>query len=308
MSLTPRNSPTRLWQFYLIALGISWAGWIPFAAREAGLISVTIVWEIPIFAQFGPSVAAFLLAGIYSGKQGVRKLFGKVLKWRIHIKWYAIALFTVPVLALVSLAIHHISGNPVPGMQDFAQWHIPYSEAFGSGGVYSLDKTPHPSFGLMSSLREMIQLSPWLALLNFIVFAIVTGPVSEEFGWRGYLLPRLQGKYSAIKASVIIGVLWGFWHTGPDFWRILLQGNAMAFLYPLAMTVGTIPLSIIFTWLFNNNGSSLIPPMLFHASFNSTLSIMGLVWTTRSSFLIGAELVLGLWLLVIFILARKELR
>jgi membrane protease YdiL (CAAX protease family) len=301
--MQPRSQRDSVATFYLLALGISWAGWISFAGAQAGLLPFSVPWEIPLLAQFGPTVAAFVLAGLHEGPSGIRRLGGLALRWRQRPHWYAVALLTTPAIALVSLGVHALLGESVPGWAAFAQWHVPYAESFGSGGVYALDKAPHPSLGPIALLRRLIAQSPWLALGNFIVFSLVTGPVSEEFGWRGWLLPRLQQKWSALKASMVVGLLWGFWHTGPDFWRIVFTGDPAALLYPLAMTIGTLPLSILFCWLFNSTRSSLLPPMLFHASFNATLSMVSLVWSERSSLLIGAELVLGLWIVAGIVLA-----
>jgi membrane protease YdiL (CAAX protease family) len=293
-------------RFYLLALGFSWAGWIPFAASRVGLLPLRVPWEIPLFAQFGPSLVALILTGLRDGKHGVRKLLGRVCRWRVRPRWYLLALLIVPAIAAIWLMVHAALGDPLPTRAAWREWYVPYTRAFGTGGVYALDPTPPPSLGLISFLRRLIRQSPWWAAANFVVFTLLTGPVSEEFGWRGYLLPRLQGERSPLKASLIVGVLWGFWHTGPDFWRILLQGDPRAFLYPLAMTLGTVPLSILFTWMFNGTRGSLLPVMLFHASFNATLYLLSLVWAPRSALVIGAELVAGLWLVAIAVALRRN--
>ena len=291
-------------RFYLLALGISWAGWVPFAAGQVGLLPFSIPWEIPLLAQFGPSVAAFTLAGFSEGRSGVRALLCQALRWRLAARWYALAVLTTPAIAAAWLLIHVLLGDPVPGWEAVSQWPALYAERFGSGGVYALDSTPHLSLGPIALLRELLQLSPWLAVANFAAFSLLTGPVSEEFGWRGWVLPRLQERRSALRASICVGLLWGLWHTGPDFWRLLFEGDERALLYPVAMTTGTVPLSIIFCWLYNSTGSSLLPPMLFHASFNATLSILALTWASRSSLWIGAELVIGLWAAAVFVIVR----
>lgn len=291
-------------RFYLLAIGISWAGWLPFAAGQVGLLPFTVPWEVPLVAQFGPSLAAILLTGLREGTTGVRELLGQALRWRVPARWYAVALLTTPAIAASWLAIHASLGDPVPGWESLRQWPTRYADTFGGGGVYALGSEPHPSVGPIALLRGLVQVSPWLAVANFIVFCLLTGPVSEEFGWRGWLLPRMQERWSALRASLLVGLLWGLWHTGPDFWRLLLEGDARAFLYPLAMTVGTVPLSVVLCWLYDRTGCSLLPPMLFHASFNATLSVLGLVWTSRPALWIGGELTLGVWALAAFVVPR----
>ncbi|AKU15581.1 CPBP family intramembrane glutamic endopeptidase [Luteipulveratus mongoliensis] len=51
---------------------------------------------------------------------------------------------------------------------------------------------------------------PWWSL----VIAMTIGAAGEEIGWRGYLQPYLQTRFSELKASLIVGVIWGLWHIG----------------------------------------------------------------------------------------------
>jgi membrane protease YdiL (CAAX protease family) len=291
--------PCRVFAYYVLALAIAWAGWVPFAAYQAGILPVAVPIEVPLFAQFGPSLAGILLVGYEGGWAGLRRFLRTSLRWRLALRWYFVALLLTPVIAAIGLVVHAALGDTVPSAADLRGWLSVYAQSFGTGGPYALSRSLPPSMGLISMLRGLVAESPLWAVVNFVIFAVFTGPVSEEFGWRGYALPRLQGANSALKASVIVGLLWGFWHTGPDFWRILLQGNPLAILYPLAITMGTIPLSIVSTWLYNNVRGSLLPSMLLHASFNETLYVLALVWNGRSSIVLGAELVLGVCLFVV---------
>ena len=108
-------------------------------------------------------------------------------------------------------------------------------------------------------------LGGWSTLLQtFFLWLLIPGLAGtwEEPGFRGYALPRLQFRYSALLASLILGVLWAFWHlpfvvTGEDTWI-----DAILF---------TIEWSIVYTWLFNNAKGSVLIVMLFH-NMNNTFS------------------------------------
>ncbi|MBS0287543.1 MAG: CPBP family intramembrane metalloprotease [Proteobacteria bacterium] len=100
-------------------------------------------------------------------------------------------------------------------------------------------------------------------LLAIIVVPVV--PIIEELGWRGYVLDRLQEKYSPMTSSLILGTLWGLWHL-PAF---ILPGGALSVI-PLASfafwmyLINLIVFSICFTWIYNNTNRSTLSAILFH--------------------------------------------
>jgi membrane protease YdiL (CAAX protease family) len=104
------------------------------------------------------------------------------------------------------------------------------------------------------------------------LFALSIFPGSaggEEIGWRGFALPQLQARRSALGASVILGVIWGVWHL-----PLYLIGTDIR---PLGLFVPWVLLcvavSIIYTWIYNGTGGSLLMVVLFHAASNVSLTI-----------------------------------
>lgn len=106
---------------------------------------------------------------------------------------------------------------------------------------------------------------------NFIFYFILILPLSalwEEMGWRGFLLPILQEKYTPLKASIIIGFVWGLWHL-PIYLAIDPYGDK-TINYFLFMFIGCFALSIIETWLYNSTKGSLFICILFHNAINTS--------------------------------------
>ncbi|HMN28121.1 MAG TPA: CPBP family intramembrane metalloprotease, partial [Caldilineaceae bacterium] len=85
-----------------------------------------------------------------------------------------------------------------------------------------------------SGLRPLYSVVP-----SIIILTIFAG-IGEEFGWRGFALPRLQARYNALVASLIVGVLWGLWHLPLYF----VEGTSQ---YEWRMAGGLIPTFLGYT-------------------------------------------------------------
>jgi uncharacterized protein len=100
-----------------------------------------------------------------------------------------------------------------------------------------------------------------VSVLDFVVFVLVVG---EELGWRGYALPLLLEKRSAVVASLILGVVWGLWHL-PTF---LVPGTPQYGLPLPAFVLLTVEYSILMTWVFLHTKGSVLLATLFHGAIN----------------------------------------
>jgi len=87
-------------------------------------------------------------------------------------------------------------------------------------------------------------------------------PLGEEFGWRGYALPRLQRFMGALPASLVLGVIWACWHL-PYFAYPSIHPLPFGIGFPLFVVVITCE-SVLATWIYNSTGGSLLATILFH--------------------------------------------
>ena len=105
----------------------------------------------------------------------------------------------------------------------------------------------------------------WLPVM--FIGQIPSSPLLEEAGWRGFALPVLQGRLSAITSSLILGLAWGAWHL-----PLIVSYSDPVLGYFLLIVANT----ILITWVFNNTGGSLLLAMLFHASLNVSFNVLGI--------------------------------
>jgi membrane protease YdiL (CAAX protease family) len=106
--------------------------------------------------------------------------------------------------------------------------------------------------------------NPPYAIIAFFVILLTGGPLQEEFGWRGYALPRLQSRFSALVSSLILGFFWWLWHLP----LVFIPGRFMADNLLLFLAVEIVLTSILFTWIYNNTDGSVSSALLLHTTMN----------------------------------------
>lgn len=147
-----------------------------------------------------------------------------------------------------------------------------------------------------SNVAEVALLYP----LSVLALAVVGGG-QEEFGWRGYALPALQERWSALTASVTIGVVWAVWHL-PAF-LFSVPGYTGSFTLYVLLLVG---LSIVFTWLYNNTAGSVLLAMLLHGGVNGASGLGALFVGDPSAVRVSPYVILVplVWVVAVVLLAR----
>jgi len=115
---------------------------------------------------------------------------------------------------------------------------------------------------LMRILGNGFDYSYFTRQIGSLIPLLILGPLSEEIGWRGYALDRLQTKWSAFISSMIVGVVWGFWHL-PLFFMVGTSQNVLNIPFPSFLS-SVMALSVLYTWLHNNTEGSIWTAVLFH--------------------------------------------
>jgi len=176
------------------------------------------------------SMAALVLSGVRFPKQGIRDLLSGMTRWRLSAGWYLLAIGLWPAIVVGGNALAEAAGLGVP------------------------NKPWHPS----------VPLAP-LVVESFFWYLLFGGPLNEEAGWRGFAQARLQQRLSPLSAAVIIGALWGLWHVPLHLMGFYPMGAVGA-----VIRIFSIPLAVVFAWLFNRTGQSLLPVLCLHSARNTT--------------------------------------
>ncbi len=134
--------------------------------------------------------------------------------------------------------------------------------------------------------------------IAFPLYLFVGGPLAEELGWRGFALPRLLTRHTALFSSLLIGVIWACWHLPLFAVPGTGSGSGLAgFVWFLLQLSGW---GVLLGWVYINTGSLLLC-VLFHAAGNTFVStVLPVVAGTRPYMLMDAFIWAVVFLVVIF--------
>jgi membrane protease YdiL (CAAX protease family) len=143
---------------------------------------------------------------------------------------------------------------------------------------------------------------------HLLVINLLTGPTGEEPGWRGFALPRLLERYSPLKAGLVLGLMWSFWHLGLWLMTSGYSGTTLL-IYILEFSVTIVALNLLMVWIYLHVPDSLVPMVVTHFIFNFGVELVFLGVLGP-----GARLVLFGWLagafsliaLIIWVLQSRQ--
>lgn len=105
------------------------------------------------------------------------------------------------------------------------------------------------------------------SILLIFLDGLIRGPLGEELGWRGYLQIELNKRFSVLKSSLFVGMIWGVWHF--PLWFISGFQGANLLLYIVFFMVGLVSFSVIIGYIYTLGGN-LLYPILLHQMLNFT--------------------------------------
>ncbi|XMB67010.1 type II CAAX endopeptidase family protein [Mycoplasmatota bacterium zrk1] len=137
----------------------------------------------------------------------------------------------------------------------------------------------------------------FLIQLPGIIPLIILGPLSEEFGWRGFAVKRLLKSTNANFTSLIIGVIWAMWHL-PLFYMVgtFQYSYNLPFIAFLISVTGS---SFVYTYLFIRTKHSLLSAIFLHWIYTYIIQVVSSS-VVRSELFNWLELVPGLLIGLVF--------
>lgn len=213
--------------YFILTFLISWLSWGAsiLLSNVEGHATSGFEGGFVTLAGLGPLLAAIIIIKVSGGS--ILKWLKQIMSWKIKIRWYVVALGLPILIFSITTGIYAVLGGNI-------------------------------DLGGMDNIEFLIFIIP------LFIYTTLLGGGIEEFGWRGFALPKLQESYNALAASLILGFIHAFWHMPMLLMPGTFHANSSFSLY----VVSGLALSVLFTWLYNNTGSVILA-VLFHGMRNT---------------------------------------
>lgn len=253
---TPAPRPSGLYLFLAVTFITSWASWL--LAIGLGGTAMTFPAVIPyVFGAFGPMVGA-LVVRVRRGRRGEPAPDHVV---RLQPK----VLFWAPLLLVLASAT--VVGGALIGHE------------LGAPAVNT------------SNAKELFAVAG--GPVPFLVSLLVTGPLSEEAGWRGTAYPRMRATAGRIRAGLVLGAIWGVWHLPLFFINGTVQADlGLDSLSGLLFAVSFVPMTLLINHAYDRAG--VVAAIAVHFAVNATMVLVGVQAPVAMAYVFTLQLLLVL--------------
>ena len=239
--------------FFVLTLAWTWiCGFIPVIFGFTGTGVGTFVFY---FGGGAPSVVALFLVFLTYPKDKRKDYFKRCFSFkRMGIKWPLITIAVFTMLSVLSISIG-------VGLLGFEMPTMDYIKAIAANP---------------------------LNILLILLLSLISGPLNEEFGWRGYALDRLLKKFGFLKGSLILGFIWAIWHLPWYFTPGQAQYNLLqdSVFHAIMFIPSVMMLSVFVSFVYIKTGRSILAGALVHMFSNLIGSQLLSSYTTEISMLI----------------------
>ncbi len=226
--------------FLGLVYGISGLLFLPSFLSQNGIgvlpFAIPVAPFLLLSTVFGITLPAYVVTRVTQGREGVRALRRRYTHWRAGIGWYLLALFALPIADLLGASLW-LGTAPQEAFAD--RWQLLFTAFLPA------------------------------ALVNAVLINLC-----EEGGWTGFLLPRLQERWGALRSTVMVALAMGLFHVPIIFILGGVSDDPISpdryWFYFFMLSVGILPIRLLVTWLWNRTRGSVIVVALLHGAFNVT--------------------------------------
>ncbi|QKG23019.1 CPBP family intramembrane glutamic endopeptidase [Actinomadura verrucosospora] len=251
----PAASPYRrdLIIYLAIAFGLAWASWAAAIALGGSVEDQgSPAYQPYVLGAFSPLIGALVIR-VRRRRRGEPAPAHAVATRRATLAWASLLLLLAAAIVLAGALIAHQAGGPAITSQDA-------EDAVG--------KTP--------------------GLPVFLFGILLTGPLSEEPGWRGTMLPRMRASMDRVRAALVLGVIWSVWHL-PLFLIDGSQQHKLGLSSPsgLLFAVSVLPMCLLTVAAYERAG--IVASMAVHFASNLVMVLLNVHAPVTMALIIGIQ-------------------